>query len=78
MTYEEQFKKLAQRDQDNIRKLAESQVTAAIGEAVLALHASGLTVDVPALLAHIQAELSALKPEHLRRIQLEAAVRLLG
>lgn len=78
MNYEEQFKKLAKRDQDNIRKLAELQATAVIGEVVLSLHATGQPVDVPALLAHLQAELLPLNPTHLRRMQLEAAVRLLG
>jgi hypothetical protein len=51
---------LAKRDQDNIRNLAELQATAAIGEIVLSLHAAGQAVDVPALLAHMQAELSPL------------------
>ena len=77
MNYEEQFKKLAKRDQDNIRNLAELQATAAIGAIVLSLHAAGQAVDVPALLSHMQAELLPLNPTHLRRMQLEAAVRLL-
>ena len=78
MNYEEQFKKLAKHDQDNIRNLAELQATAVIGEVVLSLHAAGQAVDVQALLAHMQAELLPLNPTHLRRMQLEAAVRLLG
>jgi hypothetical protein len=78
MNYEEQFKKLAKRDQDNIRKLAELQATATIGEAVLSLQAGGQAVDVPTLLVHLQGELLPLNPTHLRRMQLEAAVRLLG
>lgn len=78
MNYEEQFKKLAKREQDNIQKLAELQATATIGEAVLSLHAAGQAVGVPALLAHMQAELLPLNPVHLRRMQLEAALRLLG
>ena len=53
MNYEEQFKKLAKRDQDNIRNLAELQATAAIGEIVLSLHAAGQAVDVPALLSRM-------------------------
>lgn len=78
MNYEEQFRKLKQRDQDNIRKLAELQAPMAIGEAVLMLHASGQPVDVPALLVQLLEPVQALKPEHLRRLQAEAAARLLG
>lgn len=75
---DEKTAKAIARMESTRREVAATQVSSAIGEAVLALHDAGKPVLVEALIAHLLNEAAPLEPTAMVRFRNELAARRLG
>lgn len=75
---DEKTKKAVDRLHAADRKMAEEMAERAIGLTAVALHQQGQPVTTQALVSALLSEVQSHKPDHLQRMQHEAAARLLG